>query len=191
MNEGLKFVCAESSGVPILLCPAEAAEYWEGINEPSNGRVIKAHFDLNGPNGVHVDYDRACDAAEDYVNTIQIGPSQALVFGEEIPSMYWIPSSGFVGGYFITWVYLPEGEPPNFRELIEALPDNSFQETGHSAACTSQGFLLFPSTQAPMDGEYFEFVEIKLPAGEYAATIGFYETPDTSIRIIKIQRQDS
>jgi len=51
--------------------------------------------------------------------------------------------------------------------------------------------LLFPSTHALIDGEYFEFVEIELPAGEYIAALGFYEIPDTSIRIIKIQRQYS
>jgi hypothetical protein len=190
MNEGLKFVCAESSGVPILLCPAEFAEYWEGINEPRNGRIIEAKFDLNGPDGIHVDYDRACDAAVDYVNTIQIGPSQALIFGEELPSMYWVASDNFVGGYFVTWLYIAEGKLPDFRALIASLPNDIFSNIKCAATCSDEGFLLFPSTQAPIDGEYFEFVEIKLPAGEYAATLGFYETPDTSIRIIKIQRQD-
>jgi len=190
MNEDLKFVCAESSGVPILLCTAEAAEYWEGISEPISDRIIEANFDLNGPDGVHLDYDRACDAAEDYISTIPIGSSQALVFGEEIPSMYWVPSSRFIGGHFITWVYLPEEGPPDFRELVEALPDKFFYATGHTVACTKKGLLLFPSTHSHMDGEYFESVEIKLPAGEYAAALGFYETPDTSIRVIKIQRQD-
>jgi hypothetical protein len=190
MNEGLDFVCAESSGVPILLCPAETAEYWEGINKPRNGRVIEANFDLNGPGGVHVDYDRACDAAKDYVNTIQIGPSQALIFGEEIPSMYWVSSDSFVGGYFVTWVYLPE-ELPDFQTLIAVLPKDFFHETIYTITSSTQGLLLFPSTNAPMDGEYFQFVEINCQPGTYGVALGFYETPDTSIRIIKIQRQDS
>ncbi|MGI4835880.1 MAG: Imm21 family immunity protein [Janthinobacterium lividum] len=188
MNEGLEFVCAESAGVPILLCPAEFAGYWEGINEPRNGRIIDAEFDLNGPDGVHVDYDRACDAADDYINIIQIGSGQALVFGEEIPSMYWVASDHFVGGHFVTWVYLAEGELPDFRALMATLPNDFFKKTAYTITCSAQGLLLFPSTNAPMDGEYFEFVEIKLPAGEYAAALGFYETPDTSIRIIKIQQ---
>ncbi|MGI4737171.1 MAG: hypothetical protein ACRYG7_18545 [Janthinobacterium lividum] len=120
MNEDLPFVCAESSGVPILLCSAEIAEYWEGINEPRNGRVIEADFDLNGPNGVHVDYDRACDLASNYVNTIQIGPGEALLLGEEIPSMYWIQSESFDGGYLVTWVHLSGEEEPDYRALIKS-----------------------------------------------------------------------
>jgi hypothetical protein len=191
MNEELPFICAESSGVPILLCPAETAEYWEGINEPRNGRVIEAEFNLNGPDGIHVDYDRACDAASDYVNTIQIGPSQALIFGEEIPSIYWVTSDNFVGGYFVTWIYVSEGKLPDFRALIATLPNDSFSDTNCVAPCSNEGFVLFPSTQAPMDRMYFKFIEIKLPAGDYAAALGFYETPDISIRVIKIQRQDS
>ncbi|RZJ61295.1 MAG: hypothetical protein EOO58_01990 [Hymenobacter sp.] len=191
MNEGLKFVCAESSGVPILFCPVEFAEYWEGINEPRNGRVIEAEFDLNGPDGVHVDYDRACDAANNYVNIIQIGPGQSLIFGEEIPSMYWVPSNSFVGGHFVTWIYLAEGELPDFQALIATLTTDFFNETGYTIACSAQGLLLFPATNAPTDGKYFQFVEISCQPGIYGAALGFYETPDTSIRIIKIQRHDS
>lgn len=191
MNEELPLVCAESSGVPILFCPTEIAAYWEGIHEPSQGRVIEATFHLNGPNGVHIDYDRACDAADDYVNTIQIGPGEALVFGEEIPTMYWINSNSFIGGYALAWLDLPKGERPNYRELAENLPKNFFNDTGKTVTCSDEGFLLFPSTNALMDGDYFEFVDIKLPAGTYAASLGFYETSNISIRIIKIQRQDS
>ena len=105
--------------------------------------------------------------------------------------MYWVASDNFVGGHFVTWVYLAEGELPDFRALVTTLPNDLFSNTNCVATCSNEGFLLFPSTQAPMDSEYFESVEIKLPAGEYAAALGFYETPDTSIRVIKIQRQDS
>lgn len=191
MNEDLPFVCAESSGVPILLCPAEIASHWEGTNKPSNGRIIEAKFDLNGPNGVHVDYDRACDTADDYVNIISIGPSNALIFGEEIPAMHWIKSNIFDGGYLVTWSYLPDGDEPNYQALTETLSTDFFTDTGFAATCSSEGFLLFPSTQAPADNNYFDFVKIDCSAGNYGAAIGFYETPDTSIRIIKIQRQDS
>lgn len=184
-------MCAESSGVPILFCPTEIAVYWEGIHEPSQGHVIEATFHLNGPNGVHIDYDRACDASDDYVSIIQIGSGEALIFGEEIPTMYWINSESFIGGYALAWLSLPKDSRPNYRELAETLPENFFTDTGKTVTCTDKGFLLFPSTQAPMDGDYFEFVDIKLPAGTYTAALGFYETPDTSIRIIKIQQRDS
>jgi hypothetical protein len=190
MNEDLPFICSESSGVPIILCPAEIVEYWEGINEPRNGRVINAKFNLNGPNGVNVDYDRACDAANDYINIIQIGPNQALVFGEEIPSIYWIASDNFVGGHFVTWTYSAEKELPDFRVLVTTLHNDFFNETACSITCSAQGLLLFPSTNAPMDGKYFQSIEIKCPPGIYGTALGFYETPETSIRIIKIQRQD-
>jgi hypothetical protein len=191
MNEDLKFVCAESSGVPILLCPAEIAEYWEGINEPRDSRIIEAEFNLNGSSGVHVDYDRACDAAKDYINTIQVGPSQSLIFGEEIPSMYWVPSDSFIGGHFVTCIYSAEGKPPNFRALTATLTNDFFSETGYTITCSAQGLLLFPSTNAPMDGKHFQFVEISCQPGIYGVALGVYETPDSSIRIIKIQRQDS
>jgi hypothetical protein len=191
VNEGLKFVCAESSGVPILLCPAEIAEYWEGINEPRNGRVIKADFDLNGPGGVHVDYDRACDAANNYINTIQIGSSHALIFGEQIPSIYWVPSDSFDGGHFVTCIYSAEEETLNFRALLKTLSNDFFNKTAYTIECSTQGLLLFPSTNAPMDGKYFQVVEINCQPGIYEAAIGFYETPNTSIRIIKFQRKYS
>jgi hypothetical protein len=194
MNEDLPFVCAESSGVPILLCPAEIAEYWEGINEPRNGRIIEADFYLNSPHGTHVDYDRACDAANEYVSTIQIGSGKALIFGEEIPTMYWIASDAFNGGYALTWLFLPEKEKRDnlsYKELVKSLPEKFFSDTKQLVTCSDKGFLLFPSTHAPIDGDYFEYVEINCPAGIYGASLGFHETPDTSIRIIKIQHQDS
>jgi hypothetical protein len=127
MNEDLLFVCAESSGVPILLCPVEIASYWEGTNEPSDGRVIEADFNLNGPIGIRVDYDRACDVATDYINTIQIGPGKALILGQEIPSMYWIQSETFDGGYLATWVYLPSDEELDYRALVKSLPSGFFK----------------------------------------------------------------
>jgi hypothetical protein len=193
MNQSLHFVCAESSGVPILLCPAEIAEYWEGINDPSNGRIVEAKFHLNGPYGAHIDYDRACDAANEYVSTIRIGSGEAFVFGEEIPTMYWIHSDTFVGGYALTWLFLPEKrnhENLSYQELVKTLPDDFFSDTKQTVTCSGKGFLLFPSTHAPIDGDYFEYVKINCPAGTYGASLGFYETPDTSIRLIKIQRQD-
>ncbi|MBJ6110820.1 hypothetical protein JAO73_17490 [Hymenobacter sp. BT523] len=190
MNEGLDFVCAESSGVPILLCPAELANHWEGINEPTGGREINAVFHLNGPDGAHVDYDRACDAAAEYISSIQIGTGQALVFGDEIPAMYWIKSETFNGGYALTWLFLPDAEHPDYRKLIKALPDGFFSDSGYTVTCSDKGFLLFPSTQSPIDGDYFESVEIKVPAGTYATGLGFYETSETNIRIIRIQQQN-
>jgi hypothetical protein len=189
MNEDLPLICAESSGVPILLCPAELAGYWEGIHEPRNGRVIEATFNLNGPDGVHIDYDRACDAAHDYVNTIQIGPGNALVLGEEIPSMYWIQSENFDGGYLAISLCSADEEEPDYQTLTRSLPKDLFLSTACIIMCSDEGFLLFPSTQAPMDNGHFEFVKINCPAGTYGAALGFYETSDTSIRIIKIQRQ--
>lgn len=189
MNQQFPLLCAESAGVPMLLCPAEFVSYWEGINEPSNGRVVEAGFLLNTPDGPHVDYDRACDLADEYVNTIQIGPGQALLFGDEIPALYWIATEQFVGGYVLTWLYLPK-EKPDYYALVRSLPADCFHETGCTATCSAEGFILFPSTQAPIDGEYFEFIQVRLPAGTYAASLGFYETPDTSLRIIKIERQN-
>jgi hypothetical protein len=192
MNEELLVVCGESSGVPIILCPVELVNYWEGCNEPSNGRVIKANFRSDVPNVVHEDYDRACDAAIDYVNTIQIGPGEALIFGDEIPYMSWITSESFEGGYLTTSICCLDEEGLQIAALIKSLHHDFFKDTNCTVTCSSEGFLLFPSTQAPMDGDYFESAKISCPAGSYNAAIGFYEpTPDTSIRIIKIQRQDS
>ncbi|MBD2767623.1 hypothetical protein IC235_06935 [Hymenobacter sp. BT664] len=190
MNETLKIICAESSGVPILLCPAEFASQWEGTHEPSDGRIIKAVFHLNGPEGTHVDYDRACDAAGEYVNVIKIGAGRALIFGDEIPAMYWVDSQTFNGGYALTWLFLPEEDEPDYKELIQTLSDSFFTDTGHSITCYNNGFWLFPSTQSPQDVHFFQSVEVRCPAGTYNAAIGFYRKPDINLRIIKIQRQD-
>ncbi len=172
----------------MLLCPTEIASQWEGINEPSGGRVVEADFYLNAPDGPHVDYDRACDLADEYVNTIPIGSGQALLFGDEIPALYWIAAETFTGGYVLTWLYLPEEEPA-YQAFVNVLPDSLFHDTNCTVTCSDKGFLLFPSTQAPMNSDYFDFIKIDLPAGIYAATLGFYKTPDTSLRIIKIQHK--
>jgi hypothetical protein len=126
MNENLPSICAESSGVPILLCPVENAHYWEGIHVLSNGRVVETEFGLNGPDGPHVDYDRACDAASEYVNTIQIGPSQALLFGDDIPFLLWLASETFIGGYALIWLW---GEQPDYQSQINSLPQIVFTDT--------------------------------------------------------------
>ena len=193
MSKDLKWICGESTGVPFLLCPVELADEWEGSQEPSNGRIVEANFRAFGPDSIATDYDRACDAASDYINLIQIGNSTALVLGEENRGATWIRSDNFIGGYILIWVMLPD-EEPDYRNLVKGLPQAFFRNMEIVLRCSDKGFLLFPSTQSPHD-KYLQFVEAVCSAGMYNVSFGIYEQadtkgePETEIRIIEIRRQ--
>jgi len=189
-NKHLPFVCPVTTGVPILLCPAEIASAWEAIAPPSNGRVFTTS--LYGPDGPHTDYARACDAAySQLVSNISVGSGSALVLGGENPSVCWLQSEDFAGGYLVTWLYTKADDFPDYKDLIDTLPEEFFQETGCSIYATEAGFYLFESVIGPLDGEDFELgaVKIQCPPGNYKTTIGFYETDDTEIKIVRIKHQ--
>ncbi|MFB6827097.1 Imm21 family immunity protein [Streptomyces virginiae] len=73
----------ESGGGPLVVVPAEVLDRWEGA-------------DGEGPES---DYDRAC-AVVDRTGLLTVGPSHALVLGDEPSSTTFLPEHGV----FVRWV---------------------------------------------------------------------------------------
>ncbi len=72
----------ESGGGPLLLVPGEYLPFWGGIDPPTDGRQIVAHFRYGGDDAPATDYDRACDV-DDYLGVIEVGSGCGVVLGDE------------------------------------------------------------------------------------------------------------
>lgn len=88
-------------GGPHLLLPAELECMWCGINPPSDGREVQAHFRWSGDYAAPAsDYDAACDV-NGLVGLIQMEAQSVLVLGDEVPMSTWLASQQFAGGIIV------------------------------------------------------------------------------------------
>jgi hypothetical protein len=72
----------ESEGGPLLLVAEDRVTEWEGIRQPSAGRVVEATFRWAEPDAPATDYDRACDVPG-HTGLIRVGDGEAIVLGDE------------------------------------------------------------------------------------------------------------
>ncbi|MBW3570406.1 MAG: immunity 21 family protein [Gemmatimonadetes bacterium] len=80
-----------NDGGPLLVLPGAAVAHWEGIDAPSNGRVVEASFRWSAAELSATDYDRACDVSARTAAVIRVGPSWGIVLGTETAgSALWI-----------------------------------------------------------------------------------------------------
>ncbi|MBC6698409.1 Imm21 family immunity protein [Hymenobacter puniceus] len=184
MAAELNWITAVNSGVPLLLCPAELAPLWEEIDHPTNGRVVKSTFRFSSESGVATDYDRACEVAKDYAQTISIGEGHALLLGDEIPFATWIASESFIGGYIVI-PYTFSDEEPDYSIIAKEIPSTEFSDTFIHITASESGLVLFPSTDK-VKGE--DSLEIECLPGSYTISIAFHITDDIEIRIFKVEQ---
>ncbi|MFJ6054881.1 immunity 21 family protein [Streptomyces sp. NPDC092307] len=96
----------ESGGGPLVVVPAEVLMRWEGA-------------DGEGPES---DYDRACAVVGD-TGLLTVGPSQALVLGDEPASTTYLPEHGV----FVRWV-AAESEAELLGSVEAALEDAAWED---------------------------------------------------------------
>src|SRR5918998_4373634 len=110
-----------TSGGPLIVLPAEIAHHWRGIEPPLDAQVPEG-WKWGDPNGPVCDYDRAC-GVEDDLGTLDVGPGQALVFGDEPMITAFLPRPD--GGVFVRWGYA--NSVSEVRLAISDVPEDHWQ----------------------------------------------------------------
>lgn len=186
------WITGVTSGVPQLLCPAELAEYWEGINAPSNERVVESDFRVSSNLAEPTtDYDLACAISflPQEAGLISVATGEALVICGEIPFAAWIPATDFSGGYIVVPAFWTEVEV-DCHEIIPSINPISYFDAELILRSNGSGFILFAATDSALDAN-FEFIQIPAPLGTYKVGTFFYDTPDFQLRLIRIKAKDS
>lgn len=87
-------------GGPIILMEEALLPFWEGSNEPSNGRIVEAEFRWGLD--VATDYDRACDI-NNWAGVVDVADGFALVLGTSGDTATWVPDLVSEGA-LVEWV---------------------------------------------------------------------------------------
>jgi hypothetical protein len=84
-----------TDGGPTLVLAASLIPKWRGIEAPV-GRTVEAVFRAGDPSAPATDYDRACDAADDWLGCVKIDDGLGLVLGgDETSSAFYVLGSDF------------------------------------------------------------------------------------------------
>jgi hypothetical protein len=176
-----------SDGGPLLLVPGEHVLSWEGIDPPSNGRHLDAHFRWDGPDSPATDYDRACDV-QGWIGLLDVGSGQGVVLGGEPLSTAWQASAG-VGesgedpcGIFIRWEYA--NSEAEVLEALKHVPATIWRDDGLLLSVTYEPLYLLDSAYNPawrLDEGYY--MTIQLPPGRYSIATAEYK-PDSHMSLV-------
>ncbi|MBO3270589.1 hypothetical protein J4D97_08010 [Hymenobacter defluvii] len=176
-----------TSGVPQLLCPVELVAYWEGINSPSNGRIVESSFRAsNDPKEPATDYDLACAISmlPQEAGLVPIANGKALVICGEIPFAAWVSATDFLGGYILVPEFWTEAGP-DCQSILLTIHPNAYSNTGLELVST-EGFVLFAATDCMRDSD-FESIKADCPAGIYQVGACLYDTAEFQLRIIRVK----
>lgn len=163
-----------TTGGPILVVPEKHAPHWEGVSEPSHGRVVRSkhHFDKDGP---ATDYDRACDI-DGYIGVLKVGRGRGIVLND----CPFLTAHHSLGGrhFLIRWSYAP-GE----KELLEFFASKVDRLTvAEEVEFRHPGgrMVLCDSSDTPRDwmGDHAEF---DLAAGAYRVTASCIEEGECGV----------
>jgi hypothetical protein len=176
----------ESGGGPLLLLSSEYLADWEGVDSPSNGRIVQATFRWNGPGTAATDYDRACDI-DDYIAAIPVGSGTGLVLNQEPMPTTWQHYDDQIGGLLIRWM---QGDAET--DVLELLPHspNPVWEPGHITFTVGSAPLYLFDAVSP-GNELDEHLPIALSAGVYLITTALHKPDDrTSFVLHRFTRLD-
>lgn len=155
----------ESGGGPLVAVPTDVLTRWEGA-------------DSDGPES---DYDRAC-AVADYAGLLAVGPSHALVLGDEPSSTVFLPEHGV----FVRWL-AAESEAELLGSVGAALADAAWEE--------GQGWdvpgpvVLFDSAWPGSEVEPDNHARVDLEAGRYEVRTALAQpNSETAFQLIQLVR---
>jgi len=169
-------------GGPHLLLPTELVHCWEGVSEPSNGRIVQARFRYLGKESSATDYDLACDVEEE-IGLIPVGAGYGLVIGQAVPMSIWIPLPESRGGVIAV---------PMFWDcnVTAVLPSSNFKDaefvpTKLVISTESGTFTLLAASDCGPKWVYPHSV-ITVTAGTYAISKANYSVPDFEARLYRL-----
>ncbi|GAC1470732.1 MAG: immunity 21 family protein [Isosphaeraceae bacterium] len=184
MKTSFTWVC--SAGGPLIVVPAEIAQYWRGVEGWSPSEVQRDWADESVS-----DYARAC-GIDDYLGTLEVGHGKALILGDEPMQTAFIPASEFIpateGGIFVRWMWAESED--GVRRALGSVPESAWETTPHRIEVAREGLLVFdsawPGDALPppsRDVVPASWARIELPEGTYTVDTADYE-PDGSTRLI-------
>ena len=178
MKTPLTWVC--SAGGPLVVAPAEIAQYWRGVEGRSPSEVQRDVADESVS-----DYARAC-GIDAYLGTLKVGHGKALILADEPMQTAFIPASE--GGVFVRWMWAESED--GVRRALGAVPESAWEPTLHRIEVAREGLLVFdsawPGDALPppsRDEAPASWARIELPEGTYTVDTADYE-PDGSTRLI-------
>jgi hypothetical protein len=178
MKTTFNWVC--SAGGPLIVAPAEIAQYWRGVEGWSPSEVQRGLADEPVS-----DYARAC-GIDDYLGTLKVGHGEVVILGDEPMQTAFIPNPE--GGIFVRWMYAEsEGD---IRRALGSVPESAWRPTPHRIEVSREGLLVFDSASPghalpppSKDVDPSSWIHIELPEGTYMVDTADYE-PDGSTRLI-------
>jgi len=179
MKGSMNWVC--SAGGPLIVASAEIAPHWRG---GFGGRPLEGGRE---PSGESIsDYARAC-GVDDYLGTLEAGPGEVLVLGDEPMPTAFIPKPG--GGVLVRWMYAENEE--DARRAVEKVPESVWKATPHKIEVGQRGLLVIFDAACPGDelpptedgGIDALWIPIDLPPGAYLVDTADYQ-PDGSTGLI-------
>ncbi|WP_327736162.1 immunity 21 family protein [Streptomyces nojiriensis] len=157
----------ESGGGPLVVVPADVLARWEGA-------------DSEGPES---DYDRAC-AVFGYTGLLAVGPSHALVLGDEPSSTVFLPEHGV----FVRWV-AAESEAELLGSVGAALADAAWEDG--QVWDVPGPVVLFDSAWPGSDVEPDNHARVDLEAGRYEVRAALAEpNSETAFQLVQLVRLD-
>ncbi|MFF4427511.1 immunity 21 family protein [Streptomyces sp. NPDC001549] len=153
----------ESGGGPLVVVPAEVLTRWEGA-------------DSEGPES---DYDRAC-AVVGYTGLLAVGPSDALVLGDEPSSTAFLPEHGV----FVRWV-AAESEAELLGSVEAALADAVWEDG--QVWDVPGPVVLFDSAWPGSEVEPDNHARVDLAAGRYEVRAALAQpNAETAFQLIRL-----
>ena len=92
-----------TTGGPHLVVPQKHAGHWEGVSEPSHGRVVRAERRSDTTNPA-TDCDRACDVSG-WLGIVRVGRGRGVVLNDMPLSTAYFPWQG--RHFILRWHYAP------------------------------------------------------------------------------------
>ncbi|MGW3328891.1 Imm21 family immunity protein [Streptomyces virginiae] len=155
----------ESGGGPLVVVPAEVLTRWEGA-------------DSEGPES---DYDRAC-AVVGRTGLLTVGPSHALVLGDEPSSTTFLPEHGV----FVRWV-CAESEAELLGGVEAALKDEDVAWEDGQVWEVPGPVVLFDSAWPGSEVEPDNHTRVELAAGRYEVRAASAQpTSETAFQLVRL-----
>jgi hypothetical protein len=152
-----------TTGGPHLVVPEKHAAHWEGVAEPSHGRVVRARHRWD-PSGPATDYDRACDVPG-LLGVVRVGRGRGVVLADHPGAAAYYPWRG--RHFILRWVFAPSEAAllAYFRSAVDGLEVRAEVAFRHPGG----RLVLLDSSDTPKDwlGQHSAF---ELPAGPYRVT---------------------
>ncbi|WP_433351889.1 Imm21 family immunity protein [Microtetraspora malaysiensis] len=154
-----------SLGGPLILVPESACRHWQG-----------APIEHSGSEG---DYGRAC-AVDGYIGLIDVGPTQALVLGEEPADTTFLPEQKTL----LRWC-AAESADDLVEAAIEVIDSGTVPEDEELIWAVHEPLILFDSAFSHKEITSEEHLRIELTPGRYTVRAAYIERPKTWMILVR------